>query len=408
MRLIHTSDWHLGRSLINFRRYDEFEAFLSWLRQTIIGQSAEALIVAGDIFDTTSPSNRAQQLYYQFIGSLAGTSCRHIIIVAGNHDSPSFLDAPKEILRALNVHVVGTASDNADDEIIVLKDDAGKMLAVVCAVPYLRDRDIRSVEAGETIEQKGEKLLLGIREHYEKVCRKADLIRSETADIPLIATGHLFTAGGRTVEEDGVKELYVGNLAHASVEIFPETIDYFALGHLHIPQKVSGRDCVRYSGSPIAMGFGEAGQQKKVMLVDFDGRKPQVTELPVPCFRPLARVSGDMTAVLTGIAELKKLGTPVWLEVEYNGDALVPDLQEQVTEAVAGSEVDVVRVKNQRLVRSLLEVCASDENLDDLKETEIFNLCLDAHNIPDDQRPELDDAFREILAELVETDANKE
>jgi len=408
MRLIHTSDWHLGRSLINFRRYDEFEAFLNWLKQTIVAQSADALIVAGDIFDTTSPSNRAQQLYYQFIGSLAGTCCRHIIIVAGNHDSPSFLDAPKEILRALNVHVVGTASENADDEILVLKSADGKSQAVVCAVPYLRDRDIRSVEAGETIEQKGEKLLQGIQKHYAEVCRKADLMRCESGDIPMIATGHLFAAGGRTVEEDGVKELYVGNLAHASIEIFPDTIDYFALGHLHIPQKVSGRDNVRYSGSPIAMGFGEAGQQKKIMLVEFAGRTPEVTELPVPCFRLLVRESGDMQTIVAGIDALKKQNRPVWLEVEYNGEALIADLQEQVNSAVAGSEIDVVRIKNQRLVRSLLEVCAADENLEDLKEADIFNLCLDAHNIPDEQRPELDAAFREILVELAETDVNRE
>src|SRR5690606_9614149 len=88
-------------------------------------------------------------------------------------------------------------------------------------------------------------------------------------DIPVVAMGHLFTAGGKTVEGDGVRELYVGSLAHVAVSIFPDDLDYVALGHLHVPQKVGDSDSVRYSGSPLPMGFGEAGQQKSVVIVEF-------------------------------------------------------------------------------------------------------------------------------------------
>lgn len=408
MRLIHTSDWHLGRSLLTLKRYDEFEAFLAWLKQTIITRGAEALIVSGDIFDTTTPPNRAQEIYYNFLGSLAGTCCHNIVIVAGNHDSPSFLDAPKGILKTLNVHVIGTATTNPRDEIVVLKSSQGKVQAIVCAVPYLRDKDIRTVEAGETIEQKGEKLLQGIRDHYAHVCTPALAMRQQLGDVPLIATGHLFTAGGKTIDEDGVKELYVGTLAHAAIDLFPPAIDYFALGHLHVPQIVSGLDHVRYSGSPVAMGFGEAGQQKQVVQVDFDGIKPRIEEIMVPCFQPLVRIPGDLDEIMTAIRDLVAQNSNAWVEVEYTGQEILTRLQEDVYQAVADSRLSVVRVKNQRLVKSIVEGTASDKTLEELDEIKVFDLCLAANDVTDEQRSEMIAAYKEILTAIHEEDINKE
>ncbi len=140
MRILHTSDWHLGRSLYTRKRYDEFTAFLDWLAAVVEEQGIDALLVAGDIFDTTTPSNRAQELYYNFLCKVSRSCCRNIVITAGNHDSPSFLDAPKDLLRALNVYVVGTMTERVEDEVIVLKDKNDDPVAIVCAVPYLRDK----------------------------------------------------------------------------------------------------------------------------------------------------------------------------------------------------------------------------------------------------------------------------
>ena len=128
------------------------------------------LLVAGDIFDTSTPGNRAQKLYYQFLCQVANSQCRHVIIIAGNHDSPSFLNAPKELLRALDVHVIGSISESPEDEVLLLHDLEGNPELIVCAVPYLRDRDIRTVEAGESIKDKERKLIEGIRGHYSSVC----------------------------------------------------------------------------------------------------------------------------------------------------------------------------------------------------------------------------------------------
>ena len=274
LKILHTSDWHLGRRLYGRLRYDEFEAFLQWLENTISTQKVDILIVAGDIFDTMTPSNKAQALYYEFLGRVSRSCCQHVVIVAGNHDSPTFLDAPSNVLKFLNVHVIGTACDDLEDEVLVLGDDDNNPHCIIAAVPYLRDRDVRSSSAGESADSKDANVIKGIRAHYDAVAsiakgQQEELIKSHQRHIPIIATGHLFAAGGKTTDDDGVRDLYVGSLGQISADMFDEGFDYVALGHLHVPQCVGGREGIRYSGSPIAMGFGEAKQQKQVLLVQF-------------------------------------------------------------------------------------------------------------------------------------------
>ncbi|TXD98588.1 exonuclease subunit SbcD [Psychrobacter frigidicola] len=282
LNILHTSDWHLGRRLYGRMRYEEFEAFLSWLQETISAQQVDILIVAGDIFDTMTPSNRAQNLYYDFLGKVSKTCCQHIVVVAGNHDSPTFLDAPNQVLKFLNVHVIGMACEDLNDEVLVLNDRHDIPYCIVTAVPYLRDRDVRNSSAGESMDSKDANVINGIRAHYDGVAAiaKAKQVElTETVDhyIPIIATGHLFAAGsnisdnnqGVRTSDDGVRDLYVGNLGKISADMFDECFDYVALGHLHVPQRVGGREHIRYCGSPIPMGFGEARQQKLVLLVQF-------------------------------------------------------------------------------------------------------------------------------------------
>lgn len=274
LTILHTSDWHLGRRLYGRMRYEEFEAFLSWLQETISAQKVDVLIVAGDIFDTMTPSNRAQALYYEFLGKVSKLCCEHIVIVAGNHDSPTFLDAPSKVLKFLNVHVIGTACDDLNDEVLVLDAIDGTPHCIIAAVPYLRDRDVRGSHAGESMDCKDANVIKGIRAHYDEVASIAKARQQHLSDahqrhIPIIATGHLFAAGSKTTEDDGVRDLYVGSLGQISADMFDDGFDYVALGHLHVPQRVGGCEHIRYSGSPIAMGFGEAKQQKQVLLVEF-------------------------------------------------------------------------------------------------------------------------------------------
>ena len=402
LRVLHTSDWHLGRTLYGRKRHETFAAFLDWLADTIRQQRIDVLVVAGDVFDTSAPSNRSQELYYRFLRRVMDT-CRHVVVVAGNHDSPSFLSAPGELLRALDVHVVGAVTDTPEDEILTLRDADGEPELIVCAVPYLRDRDIRLVEPGESVEDKERKLVEGVRRHYEAVAALAEARRSRP-DLPVLATGHLFAAGGKTAEGDGVRQLYVGSLARVTADCFPETIDYLALGHLHLPQKVGGSETRRYSGSPIPMGFGETGV-KQVCVVDFAGRRAAVTPLAVPVFQELEQIDGPWDRIESRLRALAVAGSRAWLEIVYTGDALISDLRERLDALTDGTGMAVLRVKNARLMERALEREDAD-TLDTLDVHEVFERCLAAHEVPEEQREALRLAYRETVASLFEANAD--
>lgn len=409
MKLLHTSDWHIGRALYNHKRYDEFEAFLKWLAEIIERENIDVLLVAGDIFDNTTPGNRAQELYYRFLCRVAAAANRHVVIIAGNHDSPSFLDAPRELLKFLNVHVVGCASERTEDELIVLSGPDGEACLIVCAIPYLRDRDIRTAEAGESVEDKERKIIEGIRTHYRLVCDAAERKQATLKNkVPIVAMGHLFAAGGRTVEGDGVRELYIGSLAQVRTDVFPACIDYLALGHLHVPQTVGGSEFIRYCGSPLAMGFGEANQQKGIVVVEFADNKPAVMSIPVPCFQKLQTLRGDWPAIAAGIAELKAGGSKAWLEIVYEGEEIAGNLQERLDEIISGTGLEILRTKNNRIMERALAGMEAGETLDDLDVTEVFQRCLKANDVPEEQQAELLGAYREIIVAIHEQDLRAE
>lgn len=409
MRVLHTSDWHIGRTLYGRKRYEEFGAFLTWLAETIQQNEIDALLVAGDIFDTSAPSNRAQELYYRFLCRVAASYCRHVVVVAGNHDSPSFLNAPKELLKALDVHVVGSSTESPEDEVLVLRNDQDTPELIVCAVPYLRDRDIRVAEAGESVEDKERKLIDGIRTHYATVAALAEQKREELgANIPIVGTGHLFTAGGQTVDGDGVRELYVGSLAHVTAGIFPACFNYLALGHLHIPQEVNGSKTIRYSGSPLPMGFGEAKQQKSVCQVEFHSTAASVQLIDVPVFQKLERVKGDWDGISSRILELTATGSPGWLEVIYDGIEVIGDLRERLEAAIFGTRMEILRIKNNRIIDRVLGQIHEEETLDDLNVNDVFERFLAVHDVPEEQRPELLRAYQETVSSLYEDDVQAE
>lgn len=411
MRILHTSDWHIGRTLYGRKRHDEHEAFLLWLSDTIREQQADVLLIAGDIFDTITPGTRAQELYYQFLCRIAASECHHVVVTGGNHDSPSFLDAPRQLLRMLHVHVMGSVSGNPEDEVFVLRDKSGIPELIVCAVPYLRDRDVRAVAVGESVEDKERKQNEGIQNHYADVAAAAEQKRVELGiecgievgmEIPVIGMGHLFTVGGQTVDGDGVRELYVGSLAHVAAGSFPKSLDYLALGHLHIPQKVNGSDVIRYSGSPLPMGFGEAKQQKNICLVEFAGRQADVRLIDVPVFQKLEYIKGNWEALSARIFELSVTGSKAWLEIAYEGDEVMGDLRERLDDAVAGTEMEILRVKNNRIIDRVMRQANEEETLDELDSSEVFERCLTTNKVPEEQREDLLRAYRETISSISE------
>ncbi|NTU48402.1 MAG: exonuclease sbcCD subunit D, partial [Syntrophobacteraceae bacterium] len=265
--------------------------------------------------------------------------------------------------------------------------------------------DIRTSEAGESIEDKERKIVAGIRAHYRSVCEVAERTRAELEKpVPIVAMGHLFAAGGQTIDGDGVRELYIGSLAQVGRDVFPECIDYLALGHLHVPQEVSGSDFIRYSGSPLPIGFGEADQEKIVTVVDFSGGTPTISTLPVPRFQELKTLQGDWPTLVREIDGLKARGSRAWLEIVYEGNEIASTLQEKLKETVADTAIEILRVKNNRVLERVLSGEDREETLDDLDVTEVFQRCLDAHEIPEEQRRALMDAYGEILVSLNEAD----
>lgn len=402
MKIFHTSDWHLGRMLYGKKRYQEFEAFLDWLALAIKEHQVDVLLVAGDIFDTSTPSNRSQELYYRFLCQVAASTCRHVVIIAGNHDSPSFLNAPKDLLKALDVHVVGGGTANIEDEVIVLHNQEAVPELIVCAVPYLRDKDIRISQAGESMDDKELKQTEGIRQHYAKVAELAEQKRHALGVVvPIIGMGHLFTAGGTVIDGDGVRELYVGSLARVTAAIFPACFDYVALGHLHVPQCVAGSAFIRYSGSPIPMGFGEAKQQKSLCSVTIHPDSAQdfavtVDLVEIPVFQKLERLKGNHAELSRRLLELSVAGSTSWLEVIYEGDEVIGHLPE--------SSLEILRIKNNRLLDRSLEQTNEEETLDDLDPNDVFKRLLIAHDIPENQHKDLLHTYQETLLSLSDDD----
>ena len=219
-----------------------------------------------------------------------------------------------------------------------------------------------------------------------------------------MAMGHLFAAGGQTVEGDGVRELYVGSLAQVDAGVFPSSVDYLALGHLHILQRIRGEESRRYSGSPLPMGFGEAGQPKSIVRIGFTGRTPCITLLPIPTFQALERVYGDWETIERRLKSLASSGSDAWLEVTYDGSEHAGLLRERLDGLIAGTGMTLLRIRNLRVMELALEGHDSEETLDDLDPVEVFERCLEDHQVAEDQREQLRLSYKSILQSMLEED----
>ena len=326
MKFIHTADWHLGNTMHDIERSKETEAFLEWLKGEIEAVGAQALVIAGDVFDVVNPSNAAKTQYYKFLASLLKTNCSNVVVVGGNHDSGSLLDAPAEVLSALNIKVVGSINNrNVDDLVVELKDAQENVIGICCAVPFMRDLELeqfyKSVEKpGESQEADSEKTSDEdlLKRLYADVYKRALELRGDR-NIPIIATGHLYASNlsGRDSEDggevkaensvdDGVREV-IGTLGNVSVDTFPSELDYVALGHIHYASMVAKNPKVRYSGSPFVMGFDEAGFKRYVLAIDVaPGAVPVVEKIEVPRTIRFEQFKGDLATLKKCLRNLEK------------------------------------------------------------------------------------------------------
>lgn len=258
-----------------------------------------------------------------------------MIIIGGNHDSISTLNAPKELLKYFNVHIVGGVSEKFTEQIIPVKDDSGNVQLVVCAIPFLRDRDIRLSVSGETTAERESRIRQGIGDHYKRFTEH--VIQSKSDGVPVIATGHLFAAGSSTSESE--KEIHVGNLGQVCADQFPVEFDYIALGHIHRPQIVNQMNHIRYSGSPVPLSFSETDDKKQVVILEFEaGKQTRIEELEVPCCRRLIRIKGDLESVKNKLLLLEDHGLmyPAWIELQVETESHNYELDEELNKLIAG------------------------------------------------------------------------
>ena len=343
-RVLHTADWHLGKMLGEHSRAEEHARFLRFLLQSIKEQGVDLLIVAGDVFDSANPPQSAEAQYYNFLSELFSQGDCAVIVVAGNHDSPAHLEAPRQILKALGAHVMG-AWPSTPNEVIVPLPDAKSPQLVVAAVPFLRDRDVRTGQSGQSSAEIQQALVEGIARRYAEAAEAAKPWSEQ--GIPLLAIGHL-TVNGAT-PSDSERAIHVGGLGAVSGDCFPAVFEYVALGHLHCPQSAGGREQVVYAGSPIPLSFGEVEDQKSVRLLDFSGGKlVSQTALKIPVARVLAQIctsrqtlDADLAAFQPGDSEL-----PAWVEVVIKDPVAGENLSGRAQELAAGRGFEVLRVLN--------------------------------------------------------------
>ena len=405
MRILHTADWHLGKRLEQSERTDEHQAFLDWLITVLQTERIDVLIVAGDVFDTGSPSNTAFEQYYGFLRRVKDTACREVIIIGGNHDSISTLNAPQTLLKYFNVHIIGGVPEEFTDQIIEIKNAEGIVELVVCAVPFLRDRDIRLSVAGETLEERETRIKEGITGHYHKFIEH--LADYKTNHIPVIATGHLFAAGSST--SDSEKEIHVGNLGQVGGDQFPAEFNYVALGHIHRPQLINKMNHIRYSGSPVPLSFSETDDNKIVIILEFTGRDIiSIEEITVPCARKLIRIKGNFERVKTKLVLLEDPGTlyPAWVEVQVETEGFIFDLEAQLNSLIADKPyIDRLFTRQIRIraVKNLDEQTEEAMALTDLDPKTVFLKKCNAE-YPDQDQTELLRTLNEVMEYMTQSE----
>ncbi|ARS47905.1 exonuclease SbcD [Ectopseudomonas mendocina] len=401
MRILHTSDWHLGQHFMGKTRQAEHQAFCAWLLEQVRSHAVDVLLIAGDVFDTGAPPSYAREQYYRLVVELRDAGCA-LVVLGGNHDSPAMLGESRSLLAQLGTQVVPGVGVDLAEQVRVLHDREGVPGAILCAVPFIRPRDVTASQAGQSAQDKQQSLQQAIAEHYRALHELAQRKRDELGlGLPIIATGHLTTVGASASES--VREIYVGSLEAFPTSAFPPA-DYIALGHIHRPQKVGGLEHIRYSGSPIALSFDEARQQKEVLLLTFgDGSLQSITPLPVPVFQPMASLRGSLKELAGAIAEQAAQGTPerpVWLEVQVSSDDYLSDLQSRINALCEGLPVEVLRIRRERGTASASLASEARETLDELSVEDVFSRRLQQETLDEDDSQRLQDLYRQVLETL--------
>ncbi len=398
MKILHTADWHIGKKLHKHDLSRDFDLFINWLGTIIQNEEVDVLLVSGDVFDLANPSSDARRQYYRALMELRKFNCK-IILTGGNHDSPAMLNAPAEILRELDMHVIGGLPEDLEEVIIPVRTEEGKTRMVIAALPFLRDSDLRTAADGFTYEDRLEATRKGIQHIFSKA---AEICKEKYPDVPAIAMGHLFAAGAETSESE--RDIQIGNQAAFNALQFGDYFDYIALGHIHKPQKVNAAVPTYYSGSPLPLSFSERRDKKRVLLLDTVSLG-EPRSIPVPVFRSLLKISGsleDLQQKLRDPGMNGQLDTLIEVEMQeedYDANKIFL-LDELVTGfKKPGFEIVKHRASFKNRITGAGEIY-TNRQLEDLKPREVFMELIERHNYDDSTHREILGAFDELLEEV--------
>jgi len=398
MKILHTADWHLGHQLCKHSRKKEHQLFTHWLLDVVENNKINLLIISGDIFDSGFPPNYALAQYYDFLKRLSETCCHHAVIVGGNHDMPSTLNAPRDILKYFQIHVFGGAESNIQKQIIPIMDNNEKIQAIICAVPFLRARELKLNHAGESYSEKDRSLVRAMVDHYNKIANFAHtIIEQKGSNIPLIATGHLFTAGGKI--SDTERDLYIGQLKHIPVNKLSDFFDYIALGHLHKCQCLREKPPIYYSGSPIPLSFNESSHTQFVLIIDFDENKiANIHKEAVPRFRPLIKIREH----IQNIKEKPEIFINVssgeltpWLEIDIQDEKPQQDEIDSLTVTFENQHVNVLKISCKP--SNVQHIDFQAQKLDELNPVDVFQKKCESEGIFGNDYKFLLSTFKDLM-----------
>jgi len=398
MKILHTSDWHIGKQLHKYDMADDLNLFFEWLINYIKTNEVDVLLVSGDVFDQANPSQAAFKHYYDVLRQLVQLDCK-IIITGGNHDSASVLNAPKELLNAFDITVIGGATEDIADMFVNLNSKGEKL--VVAAVPFLKDRDIRKSVAGETYATKIEQIKAGLQTYFSNINTH---YQSNYSDAFFVVMGHLFVQGSAVSESE--RDIQIGNQAGVGAAMFQGVPNYVALGHIHKPQAVSEEDYIHYCGSPVSLSFSEKEDQKQVNVLTVKNQQVDSLEIvPIPKQRNLLAFQGSLDEVAQ---QLEAYGekTPLLSLAEIIVNEETESLERrQAFESLVNEQPNpLLQIVKSRLtfknkIRGASDAFAVGTDVADVTPMQMFEKKLELQSGLENT-DELKAAFRDILQEL--------
>jgi len=384
MRILHTADWHVGRRLGRHDRTQEMRAALDEVAAIADAERVDLVLVSGDVFDRAVPPVEALSVGLGALLRLA--HARPVVVVAGNHDAPELFDALAPLLRQRGVHAIGHIRP-PDAGGLLGPDDLG-VPALVAGFPFLREGRVVDfmADAGRWYGQYAERVA-AIAAAYN-----AALVERAGSDLVPVLVAHFMVSGVRVSHSE--RELHIGHAYTATAQAIPAGPQYVALGHIHAPQPVPGAAVpAEYAGSLLPLDFGEAGEQKRVVIVDVEpGRLATVRSAPISAGRPLVRMRGTWDEIAASADELGDS----YLDLTVDVGGPDPELGRRASELFGY----LVRVRAEHPAAARRERTGRDRPADD----ELYAAFVRATS-GDDAPPALLKLFRSVLEEVADASA---